>query len=85
LDGAADKNNYPHYYERLLKLVRPGGIIAIDNVLWSGAVLDEAITDADTVALRQLNEKIKGDPRVEPVMLSIADGLTLARVLPHPK
>lgn len=80
---AADKVNYPHYYERLLKLVRAGGIIAIDNVLWGGKVIKSEVTDADTVALRQLNETIKDDNRVEPVMLAIADGLTLLRVLPQ--
>ncbi|ELR20880.1 CatecholO-methyltransferase domain containing protein 1, putative [Acanthamoeba castellanii str. Neff] len=79
----ADKVNYPHYYERLLKLVRAGGIIAIDNVLWGGKVIKSEVTDADTVALRQLNETIKDDNRVEPVMLAIADGLTLLRVLPQ--
>jgi len=81
----ADKPNYDHYYERLLKLVRPNGVIAVDNVLWSGKVIDDVAQDDHTVALRALNLKISKDPRVEIVMLGIADGLTLARVLPVPQ
>lgn len=65
-----------------MKLVRPNGIIAIDNVLWSGKVIKPEVNDVDTVALRQISEKIRNDPRVEHVMLSVADGLTLVRVLP---
>ena len=75
----ADKDNYDGYYERCLKLVRPGGVIAIDNVLWSGAVLDAADTSADTVALRALNTKIQADARVDMCLLPIGDGVTLAR------
>ena len=75
----ADKTGYDAYYEVLLQLVRPGGIIAIDNVLWSGRVADPAVKDADTVALRALNLKIRDDKRVDAMVLSIGDGLTLAR------
>ena len=76
----ADKANYAGYYERALRLVRPGGLIAIDNVLWSGRVADPADTDADTEAIRALNEAIAVDERVDVAMVPIADGVTLARV-----
>ena len=75
----ADKANYDNYYERALQLVRPGGLIAIDNVLWSGRVVDESDQDADTQAIRALNEKIAADERVDLAMTPIADGVTLAR------
>ncbi|MGB3808815.1 MAG: class I SAM-dependent methyltransferase [Parvibaculum sp.] len=75
----ADKTGYDAYYEACLKLLRPNGLIAIDNVLWSGAVTDPAATDADTVALRALNIKIANDTRVDAAMLTIGDGVTLAR------
>lgn len=74
----ADKTNYDSYYERALILLRPGGLIAIDNVLWSGKVADPAADSADTLALRALNTKIHADKRVLPSMLTIGDGLTLA-------
>jgi predicted O-methyltransferase YrrM len=74
----ADKENYDGYYERALKLVRRGGVIAIDNVLWSGAVIDPAKKDADTKAIRALNRKLTKDERVELSLLPIGDGLTLA-------
>ena len=73
----ADKINYGHYYEKSLELLRPGGLIAIDNVLWSGAVADPDITDPDTLALRQLNQTLYQDDRIELSLLPIADGLTL--------
>jgi predicted O-methyltransferase YrrM len=76
----ADKTNYEHYYEAALELVRPGGLIAIDNVLWSGAVADAKRRDADTRALRSLNLKLRDDERIDLSMLPIGDGLTLARV-----
>ena len=74
----ADKGNYDGYYERVLELLRPGGLVAIDNVLWSGRVADPDAQDGETVALRALNEKIHGDERVISSLLPIADGLTLA-------
>ncbi|MEL6223788.1 MAG: class I SAM-dependent methyltransferase [Cyanobacteria bacterium J06627_8] len=73
----ADKINYPHYYEKCLALLRPGGLIAIDNVLWGGAVANPEKTDPDTVALRELNRALREDQRIELSMLPIADGLTL--------
>ena len=76
----ANKTGYDDYYERCLRLVRPGGLVAIDNVLWSGKVADPSVTDDDTLAIRALNEKIAVDERVDPVMTSIGDGLTLAQV-----
>ena len=76
----ADKESYDSYYERALQLVRGGGVIAIDNVLWSGRVADPGQRDASTEAIRALNAKIAADERVDVVMVPIADGLTLARV-----
>lgn len=73
----ADKRNYPNYYERALTLLRPGGVIAIDNVLWSGSVADPEDTDKRTVALREFNLQLHQDQRVDISMLAIADGLTL--------
>jgi predicted O-methyltransferase YrrM len=75
----ADKSNYDNYYERALKLLRVGGLIGVDNTLWNGAVVDATRQDADTVAIRALNEKIHADARVDTVLLPIGDGLTLAR------
>ena len=75
----ADKKKYDMYYEYCLELIRPGGLIAIDNVLWDGAVADESVNDVDTIAIRSLNNKIHADPRVEISLVPIADGLTLAR------
>ena len=77
----ADKINNGLYYDYCLELVRPGGLIAIDNVLWDGAVADKTVNDDDTRAIRFLNEKIHADPRVEISLVPIADGLTLARKL----
>lgn len=74
----ADKSNYGTYYEQCLELLRPGGLIAVDNTLWSGEVADPAVKDADTVAIRALNEKMHRDTRVEVSMLPVGDGLTLA-------
>ncbi len=74
----ADKASYDAYYERCLSLLRPGGLIAIDNVLWGGAVALPA-TDADTMALQQLNAKLHRDARIDLSMVPIGDGLTLAR------
>ncbi len=75
----ADKSNYDNYYERALQLVRPGGLIAIDNVLWSGAVADPQIQDTRTNAIRALNQKLHQDERVTLSLIPIADGVTLAR------
>jgi predicted O-methyltransferase YrrM len=75
----ADKINYDMYYEYCLQLIRPGGLIAIDNVLWDGAVADAAINDDETLAIRALNRKIHTDPRVEISLVPIADGLALTR------
>ncbi len=74
----ADKTGYADYYERCLQLLRPGGLIAIDNVLWSGAVARPA-QDDDTRALQALNERLHGDERIDLSMLPVSDGLTLAR------
>jgi len=73
----ADKENYPRYYEKLLELLRPGGILAVDNVLWSGKVLDPR--DEETRAIHALNERAHRDPRVEHVLLTVRDGVLLVR------
>ena len=75
----ADKSSYDGYYERLLRLVRPGGLIALDNTLWSGRVLDQDSEDEDTRALQALNRKLAGDDRISLCLLPVADGVTLAR------
>lgn len=75
----ADKTQYPDYHERLLRLVRTGGLVAYDNVLWSGRVADPADRDADTEGIRRLNDRLATDERVDITMLPIGDGLTLAR------
>ena len=74
----ADKENYDRYYERSLQLVRPGGLIAIDNVLWGGSVANPQIQNTSTQAIRALNEKLHHDERVSLSLVLIADGLTLA-------
>ena len=76
----ADKGSYLAYYEELLKRIRPGGAILVDNVLWSGRVADPEASDENTVAIRAFNDALAADPRVECVMLPISDGLTLARL-----
>lgn len=75
----ADKTGYDGYYERLLRLVRPGGLIAIDNTLWGGRVLDAEPEDEDTRAIQALNAKLADDERVTLCLLPLADGVTLAR------
>jgi caffeoyl-CoA O-methyltransferase len=75
----ADKTSYDAYYEGALKLVRPGGLVLIDNTLWSGAVADPKANDKDTVALRALNLKLHGDGRIDLCLAPIGDGLTLCR------
>jgi caffeoyl-CoA O-methyltransferase len=74
----ADKRNYEGYYERSLQLVRPGGLIAIDNVLWAGRVVDSQVQDNQTNSIRAFNEKLYEDERVTLSLVPIADGLTLA-------
>ncbi|BAZ90906.1 caffeoyl-CoA O-methyltransferase [Raphidiopsis curvata NIES-932] len=75
----ADKANYENYYERSLELVRPGGLIAVDNVLWSGRVADPEIQDNQTSKIRAFNQKVHQDSRITLSLVPIADGLTLAR------
>jgi predicted O-methyltransferase YrrM len=77
----ADKENYEGYYERGLTLLRPGGMMAIDNVLWNGAVADPKVHDPMTDAIRALNDKVAKDRRVAISLVPIGDGLTLARKL----
>lgn len=74
----ADKTNYENYYERCLQLIRSGGLIAIDNVLWDGAVADARDKSEDTEAIRRLNAKLKNDERIDLSLVPIGDGLTLA-------
>ena len=75
----ADKGNYANYYAEIVERLAPRGVLLVDNVLWSGKVIDPAVDDGDTVALRAFNELVQADPRVHAVMLPIADGLTLVR------
>jgi len=75
----ADKPAYDGYYEGCLELLRPNGLIALDNVLWSGRVADPAEKDDNTTALRALNAKIAADARVESCLLTVGDGVMLAR------
>jgi len=74
----ADKGNYANYYERALVLIRPGGLIVVDNVLWDGSVIDPADRDPDTEAIRAFNLKLHADQRVALSMATMGDGLTLA-------
>ena len=75
----AEKTEYVEYYERALVLLRPGGLVVVDNTLWSGRVADPEVADEDTVALRHFNEHLHRDARVDLSLLPIGDGLTLAR------
>jgi predicted O-methyltransferase YrrM len=75
----ADKENVNAYYEACLELLRPNGLVLVDNVLWSGAVVDTADDDADTLALREVSQRAGRDERVEAVLLPICDGLLVAR------
>ena len=75
----AEKTEYADYYERVLALLRPGGLAVVDNVLWNGSVADPDKNDDDTVAIRAFNERLHGDQRVSLSMLPVSDGLTLAR------
>jgi predicted O-methyltransferase YrrM len=74
----ADKSNYAGYYERCLRLVRAGGLVAFDNTLWSGAVADPKDKTDDTLAIRALNDALIRDERVDVALLTVGDGLTLA-------
>lgn len=78
----ADKAGYAEYYEKMLQLLRPGGLLMVDNVLWSGAVADPSVQDETTRLLRSFNERLAGDARVSLSLLPIADGVTLARKRP---
>lgn len=75
----ADKANYKNYFQRVLDLLRRGGLVCVDNVLWSGAVVDPARNDEDTEAIRAFNRALADDPRVSLSLVPIGDGLTLAR------
>jgi predicted O-methyltransferase YrrM len=75
----ADKPAYPVYYEELLKRLRPNGVILVDNTLWGGAIVDESVTDDQTLALRTFNDAVAADDRVDSVQLTLGDGLTLLR------
>jgi predicted O-methyltransferase YrrM len=75
----ADKENVDNYYEACLKLLRPGGLLLVDNVLWSGAVLNASVTDADTAALRALNAKAGRDERVDVSLVPMCDGILIVR------
>ena len=74
----ADKMEYQGYFDKSLELLRIGGLIAIDNVLWGGSVIDDSIQDSSTKAIREFNENLSSDPRVSISMVPIGDGLTLA-------
>lgn len=75
----ADKTSYDHYYEQALRLLSPGGLIVLDNMLWGGSVADPYANDPDTLALKALNLKIRDDQRVDLSLVPVADGITLAR------
>ena len=77
----ADKRNYALYFDLVIDKMRPGGLILVDNVLWSGKIIEEAAKDKSTQALRDFNTKVANDPRVEPLLLPIRDGLFLLRVI----
>ena len=76
----ADKPSYPTYLAQAIRLLRPGGIVALDNVLWSDKVADPSVRDADTVALRDLGRAVRADERLIPAMLPVGDGLIAAVV-----
>jgi predicted O-methyltransferase YrrM len=75
----ADKPGYPVYYEEILRRLRPGGLIAVDNVLWDGGVIRPELQDESTVAIRRFNDLVAADDRVDSVMTPVADGITLVR------
>ena len=75
----ADKTGYDGYYESCMTLVRAGGLILLDNALQDGAVVDPSAHEADTDAIRAINQKVRDDPRVEAVLLTVGDGVVMAR------
>jgi predicted O-methyltransferase YrrM len=75
----ADKSNYANYYERILQLLRPNGVLLVDNVLWHGRLIDPSEQDADTVAIREINAALKSDERIDLAFIPIGDGVTVAR------
>jgi predicted O-methyltransferase YrrM len=75
----ADKVSYPGYYEQALELLRPGGLVVVDNTLWGGRVIDPKVSDEDTVAIRHFNDTLHRDQRVDVSLIPVGDGLTLAR------
>jgi predicted O-methyltransferase YrrM len=75
----ASKREYPDYHERIVRLLRSGGLAAYDNVFWDGGVIDESMQDEDTLGVRRLNERLAADERVSISMIPVADGVTLAR------
>jgi len=77
----ADKDNYVAYFEALLPKLRTNGLLAFDNVMWHNWMMDAANQDAETIGIREFNDHILGDPRIETVMLHVGDGLTLIRKL----
>jgi predicted O-methyltransferase YrrM len=77
----ADKESYGTYYELCLRLVRKNGLVAVDNTLWDGKVADPSATDASTRAIRELNERVRSDPRVSRALVPVGDGLLLAQKL----
>jgi caffeoyl-CoA O-methyltransferase len=77
----ADKENYVHYFDSVISRMNTGGVIIADNVLWSGKVItDEVLTDSETKALHEYNEKVSNDPRVESLLMPVRDGLMICRV-----
>lgn len=80
LSTDADKRKYPDYFEVLMKLVRPGGLIMIDNVLWYGKVSDEDADDKVTNSLRQLNANLLEDPRIDFCIVPVGDGISMCRI-----
>ena len=77
----ADKLNYKEYYEKSIKMINKGGLIIIDNVLWHGEVVDEDKMDKFTLNIRELNEYVSSDKRVEQIIIPLGDGMTVCRVL----
>ena len=77
----ADKRNYARYFDLIIDKMRPGGLILVDNVLWSGKIVDEKANDKSTNALREFNQKCLDDPRVEKMLLPLRDGLYMLRVI----